>query len=532
MTTRTLRKELRTRLKILLRTPRRPFQSWGQQARETSPAEALLVSGSCTCLATAAALVAALTACAGPRESLTDKVPLVLGVSRIPEHLSPLSVVRTPEEQLLAAMIFEGLYQTDPGAREAAIPTARLARGLPQPLTEDLMEFIVDLREGARWHDGQSFTPADVEYSWQVLRDPRNDYPDRILLQAYVISISGTGCRGCVRVRLARAAAPEDVAWLLTFPVVPHKHRASRGLTFSPLLVHPDSAPGSDVLEHLLRHPVGTGAFALEGPLGPGAPILNLGRVGTGTSVLIRVIATPAAQRAALENGEIDVLLEPDSSLLLRPPSPLEARESQRTVQIALVLNPARATLASEERRRRVASLLRAALAEPSEQGCSRGGQRLPADEFRVVTTESGPLLEAARGRLRKAVGCLGAVLRVSRARGSTGLIQTPSHDGMLIRLGDRIGDVSAVMVPLLQTQAVAYGSANRQYGDWLATPSRLARDSIRNHLLRTLEQSGDLVYVAERRHTILVSAMVTGVSVGPDGTLSGQEQWGWLRGQ
>lgn len=506
---------------------RRGHDRW-TEARECR----LRVTRSCVCTVAIIALLVTFTRCSGVEQNLTEDDPLVFGVSRIPDHLSPLSLVRTPEEQFLVAMIFEGLYQAGPGSREPVVPTARLARGLPQPLSEDLMQFIVDLREGARWHDGQSFTPADVEYSWRVLRDPRNDYPDRILLQAYVLSISGIGCNGCVRVRLARAAAPEDVAWLLTFPVVPHKQEASRGLTLSPLLVHPDSASGRDVLQQLLRHPVGTGAFALEGKLRPGAPILNLDRVGTGMGVVIRAIATPVAQRAALENGEVDVLLEPDSSLLVRPPYPLEARESERTVQIALVLNPAKATLASDERRRRVASLLRLALGELREQGCSGGGQRLPDDEFRVVTMESGPLLEAARGRLRKAVACLGAVLRVSRARGSTGHMQTPSHDGMLIRLGDRIGDVSAVMVPLLRTQDVAYGSAARQYGDWLATPSRVVRDSIRSRLLRTLEDSGGLVYVAERRHTILVSKMVTGVSVGPDGTLTGQEQWGWRRGQ
>jgi ABC-type transport system substrate-binding protein len=63
---------------------------------------------------------------------------------------------------------FEGLVDTDPISRE---PYPALAKALPTDLTSTTWKF--ELREGAKWHDGQPVTADDVVFSLERILDPK-----------------------------------------------------------------------------------------------------------------------------------------------------------------------------------------------------------------------------------------------------------------------------------------------------------------------------------------------------------------------
>ena len=88
------------------------------------------------------------------------------------------------------------------------------------------------LREGVKWHDGQSFTASDVAFTFKYLSDP---------------GTSATTLGYYQDVASVEAAAPDTVKVTFKHPVA---------AWFNPFV----GLPGQILPEHILRDAVGTGA--------------------------------------------------------------------------------------------------------------------------------------------------------------------------------------------------------------------------------------------------------------------------------
>lgn len=119
---------------------------------------------------TAAAISAALAACGGPAStnrtgSAKDTITAVIGYGNN-QTWDPL---QTASAFAMAAILhtYESLVEGDPVTRE---PYPGLAKALPADLNSTSLKF--ELRDGARWHDGQPVTADDVVFTYARALSP------------------------------------------------------------------------------------------------------------------------------------------------------------------------------------------------------------------------------------------------------------------------------------------------------------------------------------------------------------------------
>lgn len=109
---------------------------------------------------------------------------IVEGMVGRPRYLNPLLSSQNPVDDHLTDLIFDGLVRYGPDGA----PMPALAGSWE--VSEDGLTFTFDLREDARWHDGQPVTASDVAFTYGLLQD--EDFPTpstlRELWQAVVIS--------------------------------------------------------------------------------------------------------------------------------------------------------------------------------------------------------------------------------------------------------------------------------------------------------------------------------------------------------
>jgi len=116
-------------------------------------------------LAGATALALTLTACSGGEVKNSDEVAtggnMVTVIGADPETLNP-GLTTSNDTAFIVAQVFEGLVKID-------------ADGLPQPelaeewnISDDGKTYTFTLRNDVTWHDGESFTSADVKWSFET----------------------------------------------------------------------------------------------------------------------------------------------------------------------------------------------------------------------------------------------------------------------------------------------------------------------------------------------------------------------------
>src|SRR5882757_1228117 len=144
----------------------------------------------------AAMLSSTLAACGGPSSTNTsghskDSITAVVGYGNN-QTWDPL---QTASAFAMAAILhtYESLVEGDPITRA---PYAGLAKALPADVSGTSLTF--ELREGAKWHDGQPVTADDVVFTYDRALDPKENVLIRSFFALWleqVVKVSDTTVR-------------------------------------------------------------------------------------------------------------------------------------------------------------------------------------------------------------------------------------------------------------------------------------------------------------------------------------------------
>lgn len=220
----------------------------------------------------------------------------VEGVLRPPERINPLFAAANQTDADLSALIFSGLVRLGPDGT----PLPDLAERWE--ITGNGQSYVLHLRRGVVWHDGDAFDADDVLFTFRAISDPafRGDPTLAQLMQGVVLTARDAYT---VEFRLEQAYAP-FLAYL-TVGILPH--HLLEGLDANGLLNAPFNG-----------RPIGTGPYRLRGrdddsiELAPhstyyfGPPRIE--------KIELRFFASPSAVAEALRRGEIDAGLFPPAT--------------------------------------------------------------------------------------------------------------------------------------------------------------------------------------------------------------------------
>jgi peptide/nickel transport system substrate-binding protein len=242
-------------------------------------------------------LAALLPAGAHARNAWTVPGTLRIGTNYSPNSLNPTYETLTIE-LLIAQLVFDPLvYSLPDGTLEPVLASAVPSRA-NGGISPDGCTITYHLRHGVRWHDGATFTSADVAFTQAATMNPANNVTVR-QPNDRVVRLD-TPDPWTVVVHLARPFAPFVTEWNLTGILPAHllAHRAN--LNHDPF----NAAP------------VGTGAFrfvrwergheivlAANDRYFDGPPHLR--------SIVISILPNETASALALRSHQIDWLFEP-----------------------------------------------------------------------------------------------------------------------------------------------------------------------------------------------------------------------------
>ena len=157
------------------------------------------------------------------------------------QRLNPLYAHLNPVDRDISSLIFEGLFATNEYGE--AVP--RLAEQIV--ISADGIEYVVSLRQDARWHDGLAFSADDVVYTMSLLSDP--EYARISPLGEFWVTVETQKLsERLIRFRLAQPLS--SFPHLLTIGLLPE--HALRGTTLAQLAQHPFNLS-----------PIGTGPYQL-----------------------------------------------------------------------------------------------------------------------------------------------------------------------------------------------------------------------------------------------------------------------------
>jgi len=170
--------------------------------------------------------------------SVAEMRPYREGVLGGPVSVSPLTA-RTQADRDLVALVFSGLVRNGPNGTLVPDLAARWS------ISEDGREWTVELRPGARWHDGEPVTAEDVAYTIRTLQDP--DYQGPRSTSWVGVTVRATGVH---TVSFTLDTPVGGFLQALTQPIAP-----AHLLGEVPAAILPDHPFG--------QQPVGSGPFAL-----------------------------------------------------------------------------------------------------------------------------------------------------------------------------------------------------------------------------------------------------------------------------
>ena len=197
------------------------------------------------------------------------------GVLGHPDSISPLTA-RTQADRDLVALVFAGLVRDGP----SGTIVADLAERWSSDLTGTIWTF--ELRQDARWHDGEPVTAEDVVFTIHTLQDPAYTGP-------------AAGSWNEVQVR---ASGPKTVVFTLRTALSGFLQAATQAIAPAHLLAGiPVGLLGQNAFG---RQPVGAGPFALvsldaaRAELVPAATVTSSGAPSASPSPGTDSFATPA----------------------------------------------------------------------------------------------------------------------------------------------------------------------------------------------------------------------------------------------
>lgn len=208
-------------------------------------------------------------------------------------HFDLLSLAHEAQD-----LVFDRLFVTDADGEyvpwlASEVPT--LANG---GLSEDGRTYTIRLRDDARWHDGTPITAADLVYTWRVITDPDLPIPTRTVWQD-IVSID----------------TPDDHTAVIHF-AAPNVSFLGAASFAGAYLLPSHLLDGTDLSSSSFhRAPVGSGPFRLvEWQAGNFLRFERVDDHWAGSAhveaVVIRIVPGSEAQRAILERGEADLVLQ------------------------------------------------------------------------------------------------------------------------------------------------------------------------------------------------------------------------------
>jgi len=217
-------------------------------------------------------------ACSG--NSPADPGTLVVGLEANPTNLDPRLATGAAAVRILP-LLFNSLLHLDP----AGLPVPELARSweMPSPTS-----YVFRLRRGVRFHDGRELTSADVRYTYDWMRDPRNSSPNQGALAV---------------VEAVETPDPETVRFVLREPFASFPQNLTLGIVPAHL---------GDT-EEFAEAPVGSGPFRWE-EWRPGERLVVRAFDGSWEGrprldrVVFRIVANETTRLLEARRGRIDLL--------------------------------------------------------------------------------------------------------------------------------------------------------------------------------------------------------------------------------
>jgi len=96
---------------------------------------------------------------------------LIYRLNAEPDTLNPITAVDLPES-LINMHVYETLLTRNLGTLELEPQLCE-----SYTISEDHLTYTFRLRQGVQWHDGHPFTAADVEFSYNTIKNPKVDAP-------------------------------------------------------------------------------------------------------------------------------------------------------------------------------------------------------------------------------------------------------------------------------------------------------------------------------------------------------------------
>ena len=163
------------------------------------------------------------------------------GIVGEPMHINPILSQSTEADADIVQLVYSSLFSYD----DMGKIRPSLAEGYE--LLEEGKKYVVKLRPGVKWHDGQNLTADDVLFTFRTIQDPSYRSPLRANWQGVEVSKEGD-----LTVVFSLKKAYFDFLENLTVGIVP-KH------------VWDGIAPEKFSLTDVNLNPIGSGPFRVEG---------------------------------------------------------------------------------------------------------------------------------------------------------------------------------------------------------------------------------------------------------------------------
>ena len=232
-------------------------------------------------------LLFSLSACSSPTQTAQSDAILKLNIGANPSFLNPVLMTDSASSSVVG-LVFDGLFKRN----EDLDMEKELVKSYS--VSKDGLTYTFRLRKGVKWHDGHPFTAEDVNYTFDVLLDPKTNTVRR----GHFIINGNPIIFKVIDTHTIQATLPQ--------PFAPFIATLDMGILPKHLL------EGKDInTADFNRHPIGTGPFIFKDwksgqfvtlKKNPhyfkGAPKLD--------GILMKIIPDPNTALMALQKNELD----------------------------------------------------------------------------------------------------------------------------------------------------------------------------------------------------------------------------------
>jgi peptide/nickel transport system substrate-binding protein len=221
---------------------------------------------------------------------------VIVGTSQESINYNPLTFVNTGPESATQFLMFDGLWKiNDKGelVPNLAIEVPTVNNG---GVSKDGLQWVIRLRKGVQWHDGQPFTAKDVKFTWETSMNPKvavrsRSGHDRV--QSFETPDDYT-----CKIRLKEPFAPYDLVWQMTHIIPEHV------LSKAPDI---NTAPFNTV------NPIGTGPFKFVEHVGGDHITVEANKAYHGGApyvdrVILKLVPDLTVLFTQFKTGEIDAV--------------------------------------------------------------------------------------------------------------------------------------------------------------------------------------------------------------------------------